>query len=116
MNTLRRTAAFAACLAGMLIVPAAGQAAPFDALGFRLSSPAYVVNENAGNAVITIERTDTSREAQIRYIAQPMTAERGIDFRAVKAMINFLPGQSSATINVPIIHHGVPGQPKTVSI
>jgi endoglucanase len=100
----------------MLIAPAAGQAAPFDPLGFHLSSPVYVVNENAGDAVITIARTDTTQEAQIRYIAQPMTAERGTDFLPVKAMINFLPGQSSATFNIPIIDHGVPGLPKTVSV
>jgi endoglucanase len=100
----------------MLIAPAAGQAAPFDPLGFHLSSPVYAVNENAGDAVITIERTDTTQEAQIRYIAQPMTAERGTDFLPVKAMINFLAGQSSATFNIPIIDHGVPGLPKTVSV
>jgi endoglucanase len=117
MRVLRRTILVAMCLAGTLIGPAVAQATPpYDALGFRLSSPAYVVNENAGNAVITIERTDTSREAQIRYIANPMTAERGIDFVQVKAMINFLPGQSSATFDIPIIDHGVPGLPKTVKI
>jgi endoglucanase len=117
MRVLRRTAALFACLTGMLLAPAVGHATPpYDPLGFRLSSPAYVVNENAGNAVITIERTDTSREAQIRYIANPMTAERGIDFVQVKAMINFLPGQSSATFDIPIIDHGVPGLPKTVKI
>jgi endoglucanase len=116
MRALRHTILLAVSVAAALIVPAAAQAAPFDALGFRLSAPAYTVNENAGNAVITIERTDTSREAQIRYIANPMTAERGVDFEQVKAMINFLPGQSSATFNVPIIDHGVPGLPKTVKI
>jgi endoglucanase len=117
MRVLHRTAALFACLTGMLLAPAVSHATPpYDPLGFRLSSPAYVVNENAGNAVITIERTDTSREAQIRYIANPMTAERGIDFVQVKAMINFLPGQSSATFDIPIIDHGVPGLPKTVKI
>jgi endoglucanase len=116
MRVLRRTLLLAICLAGALIGPAASQAAPFDPLGFRLSSPVYAVNENAGNAVITIDRTDTSREAQIRYIANPMTAERGVDFEQVKAMINFLPGQASATFDIPIIDHGVPGLPKTVKI
>jgi endoglucanase len=116
MRLPRRTAALAATLAGILLAPAAGHAAPFDAAGFRLSSPTYIVDENAGNAVITIERTDTSREAQIRYIANPMTAERGIDFDQVKAMINFLPGQASATFDIPIIDHGVPGVPKTVKV
>jgi endoglucanase len=116
MSSLRQLALAAACLVGALIGPAAAQAAPFDLLGFRLSSPVYVVNENAGNAVITIDRIDTTREAQIRYIALPITAERGYDFQPVKAMIDFLPGQASATFDVPIIDHGVPGLPTTVKI
>jgi endoglucanase len=117
MRLVRRIAPLAVCLIGTLFAPAASHAAaPFDALGFRLSSPVYTVNENAGNAVITIERTDTSREAQIRYIALPMSAERGQDFTAVKAMINFLAGQASATFNIPIVDHGVPGPPKTIKI
>jgi endoglucanase len=116
MNRVLRIATLAACLICTLLVPAVAQAAPFDLLGFRLSAPVYVVNENAGDAVITIERTDTSREAQIRYIALPGTAERGYDFEPVKAMINFLPGQASATFSIPIIDHGVPGLPKTVNI
>jgi endoglucanase len=116
MRLLGRITVCVACLPAALLSPALAQAAPFDALGFRLSSPVYLVNENAGNAVITIDRVDTSREAQIRYIALPGTAERGFDFRPVKAMINFLPGQSSATFKVPIIDHGVPGLPKTVRI
>jgi endoglucanase len=116
MRPVQRLAILITCLLGAALAPAASQAAPFDALGFRLSSPVYSVNEDAGDAVITIDRIDTSREAQIRYIALPMTAERGIDFEEVKAMINFLPGQASATFDVPIIDHGVPGLPKTVKL
>jgi endoglucanase len=116
MRLVQRLAILITCLLGAALAPAASHAAPFDALGFRLSSPVYSVNEDAGDAVITIDRIDTSREAQIRYIALPMTAERGVDFEEVKAMINFLPGQASASFDVPIIDHGVPGLPKTVKI
>jgi endoglucanase len=116
MRPSRRLLTLLAGLAGSLLIPAASQAAPFDALGFRLSSPVYIVHENAGDAVITIERTDTSREAQIRYIALPGTAERAYDFKPVKSMIDFQPGQSSATFKIPITDHGVPGPPKTVKI
>jgi endoglucanase len=116
MRLLIRMSMLAACLLCTLVGPAVAHAAPFDLLGFRFSSSLYFVNENAGAAVITIERTDTSREAQIRYIALPITAQRGFDFQPVKAMIDFLPGQSSATFSVPIIDHGVPGLPKTISL
>lgn len=116
MRQLLRIGILAATLAGVLLGAAAAYAAPFDPLGFRFSSPVYVVNENAGQAVITITRLDTSKEAQIRYIALPGTAERGFDFEPVKAMINFLPGQASATFSIPIIDHGVPGLAKTVNL
>ena len=116
VHYVRRITILAATLVGALLGPAAAQAAPFDPLGFRLSSPVYFVNENAGQAVITITRIDTTQEAQIRYIAQPGTAERGFDFEPVKAMINFLAGQASATFSIPIIDHGVPGLAKTVNI
>ena len=54
---------------GALLAPAAAHAdASSDSSGFRLVSPELTVNENAGQAVITVERTDTSEEAQIRYI------------------------------------------------
>ncbi len=116
MRYARRIAILATTLAGAWLGPAAAHAAPFDPLGFRLSSPVYFVNENAGQAVITITRLNTINEAQIRYIALPGTAERGIDFEPVKAMINFLPGQASATFSIPIIDHGIQGLAKTVKI
>jgi hypothetical protein len=45
-----------------------GKGAPHDPHGFHLTSPSLSVNESAGQAVITVERTDTSEAAQIRYI------------------------------------------------
>lgn len=105
-----------ACVGASLLVPAAASAASVDPGGFRLSSRTLFVHENAGAAVITVERTDTSREAQIRYLAWPITAVRSADFTPVKGMIDFLPGQSSATFTVPIVDHGLPGPPKTVKI
>jgi endoglucanase len=116
MRLRARSTILAACLSGSLFTAAAGHAAPYDAHGFRLSATAYTVGEAAGDAVITIVRDDTSREAQIRYIARPGTAERGFDFWPVKAMINFLPGQARATFKIPIINHGLPGLAKTVRI
>ena len=62
--------------------------------GFHLQSDSLYVHENAGQAVITIERGDTSEAAQIRYItlgdgvqcgASPCTAVDPYDFSSVKA-------------------------------
>jgi endoglucanase len=116
MRLIRRLMLLSVLVVASLAAPAVASAAVLDLTGFRLVSPLLFVNENAGSAVITIDRTDTLMEAQIRYIALPITAEKYIDFEPVKGMINFLPGQSSATFSIPIIDHGLPGLPKTVNV
>jgi endoglucanase len=120
LSKVRRIAwitVFFGCLLGAVLAPAVSQAdAPFDALGFRLSAPALFVHENAGNAVITIERTNAALPAQIRYDTEPITAQQEIDYHHVKDMIAFTAGQTSATFDVPIIDHGVPGLPKTIKV
>jgi endoglucanase len=116
MPLIRRLLLLAVSVVVALAAPTAASAAVLDLTGFHLVSPLLFVNENAGSAVITVERTDTLMDAQIRYIALPITAEKYIDFEPVKGMINFLPGQASATFSVPIIDHGLPGLPKTVNV
>ena len=99
-----------------LIAPGAAQAATFDPLGFHLTSAALTVNENAGNAVITIARTDTTREAQIRYITIGLTAQAPYDYTPEKGMLDFQPGQATGTFEIPIVDHGVDGLPKTIQV
>jgi endoglucanase len=116
MRLGRRSTLTAICLAAAFFAPAAARAATFDPNGFRLESTALYVHENAGSAVVTIERRDTSVEAQIRYIVIGMTASANVDYTPVKAMIDFAKGQSSATFQVPIVDHGIPGPPKTIQV
>ncbi|HWF71850.1 MAG TPA: glycoside hydrolase family 6 protein [Solirubrobacteraceae bacterium] len=116
MRSARRLILLAALVVGALAVPSAASAAPLDLTGFHISSPLLFVNENAGAAVIEVDRLNTLMEAQVRYIALPLTAEKNIDFTPVKGMIDFQPGQASATFSVPIIDHGLPGLPKTISV
>ena len=113
-------------LLGALLVPAAAHAdASTDPSGFRLQSSALTVNENAGQAVITVERTDTSEEAQIRYITlgdgvpcgpAECTAVDPIDFTSVKGELDFPVGVASETFTVPIVDHDVSGVPKTIQV
>jgi endoglucanase len=117
MRWLARISVLWTCVLGVLIAPAVSHAdPPFDALGFRLSAPLLFVHENAGNAVITIERTNAVLPAQIRYDTEPITAQKEIDYHHAKGMIAFAAGQTSATFDVPIIDHGVPGLPKTIAV
>ncbi|HWF34186.1 MAG TPA: hypothetical protein VG295_02415, partial [Solirubrobacteraceae bacterium] len=80
MRSLRLISALAALILTALAAPGAASAAPLDLAGFHISSPLLFVNENAGSAVIEVDRLDTSQEAQVRYIALPLTAEKYIDF------------------------------------
>jgi endoglucanase len=116
MFAARRIASLLSLLVVWIVAPAAARAEGFDSDGFHLQSSALTVHENAGNAVITIERTDVRNEAQVRYIAIGLSARPTIDYVPVKSMIDFAPGQSSATFNVPIVDHGVPTVAKTIEI
>jgi endoglucanase len=109
-----------------LLAPAAAyaDAAP-DPSGFHLESSQLAVNEGAGQAVVTIERTDTSEAAQIRYItlgdgtpcgSAECTAVDGIDFTSVKGELDFPAGVASETFSVPISDHGVTDVSKTIQV
>ena len=117
MRSVRRLILLAAVVVASLAAPAAASAdPPLDLAGFTISSPLLFVNENAGAAVITVNRLDTSEAAQVRYIAMPLTAEQNIDYVPVKGMLSFEIGQASATFDVPIVDHGVPTLPKTLTV
>jgi endoglucanase len=115
-----------AALVCALLAPAGAQAdASPDPGGFRLESDSLYVHENAGQAVITIERSDTTEDAQIRYItlgdgvhcgAAQCTAVDPYDFSSVKGMLDFPVGVASETFTVPIVDHGVQSVPKTIEV
>jgi endoglucanase len=126
MLRVRRLMILSLGLLGALLAPAAAHAdASTDPSGFRLQSSSLTVNENAGQAVITIERTDTSEDAQIRYITlgdgvpcgpAECTAVDPIDFTSVKGMLDFPVGVASETFTVPIVDHGTSSVPKTIQV
>jgi endoglucanase len=126
MLRLRRLMFLSLGLLGALLAPAAANAdASTDPTGFRLQSSALTVTENAGQAVITIERADTSEAAQIRYITlgdgvpcgpAECTAVDPIDFSSVKGELDFPAGVASESFAVPIVDHGVQGAPKTIQV
>src|SRR3984885_13880713 len=126
MHRLRRLMIVPVAVLGALLAPAAAHAdASFDPSGFRLASSALSVNENAGQAVITVERTDTSEEAQIRYITlgdgvpcgpAECTAVDPDDFTSVKGELDFPVGVASETFTMPIVDHGVQTVPKTIQV
>ena len=116
LASLRRIALALPALAVSLMVCAPAHAAPYDPNGFRFESSSLSVHENAGEAVITVQRADARQEAQVRYITIGITAVAPYDYMPVKAMIDFAAGQSTATFSVPIVDHGVNGLPKTIQL
>ena len=126
MRRLGRLLIVPAALLCALLAPAGAVAAPSpDPSGFHLQSDSLYVHENGGQAVITIERGDTSEAAQIRYItlgdgvqcgASPCTAVDPYDFSSVKGELDFPVGVASETFTVPIIDHGVQTVPKTIEV
>jgi endoglucanase len=117
MPSFRKLLFLIAMLVAATVLPATASAQLFtDPNGFHLDASTYSVNQDIGKATITIERNDTSREAQIRYETLPGTAVRWQDYTPVKSMIDFMPGQSSATFSIPIANHNMVVLPKTIRI
>ena len=76
-------------------------------------------------ASITIERSDTSEDAQIRYITlgdgvpcgkTECTAVDPDDFHSVKGELDFPVGVASETFTLPIVDHGVQNVSKTIQV
>jgi endoglucanase len=126
MHLPRRPTILSLALLGALIAPVAAHADPApDPSGFQLDSSSLYVHENAGQAVITISRSNTSVDAQIRYItlgdgvqcgSSPCTAVDPYDFSSVKGMLDFPVGVASETFTVPIVDHGTSSVPKTIEV
>jgi endoglucanase len=121
MPFLRRLALLALVAAGSVIVPAAAQA---DPAGFHLQSSQLYVHENAGHASVTIERTDASKAAQIRYITGGLGFDCGgsqctatqYDTTGVKGELDFPAGVHSMSFDVPVVDHGAESLPKKISV
>ena len=115
-----------ACALSIAAGPATPEAsAKNDPGGFRLQASSLTVNENAGQAVITIERSNTRQAAQIRYITlgdgvkcgtTECTAVGTDDFHSVKGELDFAAGVASMSFDVPIVDHGTADVSKTLSI
>ena len=114
-----------ACAFSVALGPATPPAAASDAGGFHLVSSSLSVDENAGQAVITIERGNTGPAAQIRYITlgdgvpcgpAECTAVDPDDFHSVKGELDFPAGVASESFTVPIVDHGVQDVSKTIEV
>ncbi|HXD32898.1 MAG TPA: Calx-beta domain-containing protein [Pyrinomonadaceae bacterium] len=83
----------------------------------QLSAPSYSASEAATSASVIVTRTgDTSTSAAIGYAVSNGTATGNEDFTPVGGTLNFAPGETSKTINIPIINDTVREGNETFSI
>ncbi|BCM94044.1 hypothetical protein IAD21_05940 [Abditibacteriota bacterium] len=73
-----------------------------------LLSPSYTVNENAGTAAITLGRTGkidliNEQSATVRFVTGTGSATPGQDYRAVNTVVTFPAGETTASVNIPIL-------------
>ncbi len=127
-RTVRLLALTASASVALLMSCAGARAdARADPLGFHLAAGALSVNEDAGAAVITVERSplESSHPAQIRYITlgdgvpcggAECTAVSPIDFTSVKGELDLGANVTSMTFQVPIVDHGTDSIPQTIQV
>ncbi|MDA1018556.1 MAG: hypothetical protein O3A00_29375, partial [Planctomycetota bacterium] len=77
---------------------------------FHFNASSFSVNENAGTATITVDRTgDVANSMSVDYVVNAGTASAA-DFTSTKlatgitGTLTFLPGQSSVTFTIPIVN------------
>ncbi len=85
-----------------------------DAAGFVhysfANTDGYQVNENVGNYPLVIDRDDASAPGVVCWGVTNQSDEAGSNFTKInKQQVAFAPGQSSATVSVPINDQGING-------
>jgi hypothetical protein len=93
-NALGATSEFSACISARAPQP--------GTLAF--SASAYSVNENAGNVVVTVVRSNgTDGSVAVSYATANGTATAPADYSARSGTLSFAAGETSKSISIPIV-------------
>ncbi len=79
----------------------------------QLAAATASVNENAGTLPITISRNSSLGTTTVAYATSNGTAIAGTNYTTTSGTLTFNPGQTSVTINVPILDDNVVDGPLT---
>jgi Ca2+-binding RTX toxin-like protein len=93
-------------LAGMTVVD--------NATGF--SAPATTVDESAAKASVTIKRSSPTGTSRVDWTAQGGSATLGDDLSPASGTVVFAPGQTDATVDVPIVDDAAAEQPESFTV
>lgn len=96
----------------LLLAPRAASAAGV----VQLTSATFTVDEGAGSAVITFERTTADRGGEVRFGAWHRTAQQFQDYRPVKGRVDLEPGQRQGSFQVPIVDDPLVEGDETISV
>jgi glucose/arabinose dehydrogenase len=69
-----------------------------------------IVNESDGTAIVTVRRGNGINTASVNYTTIDGTARAGLDYQAVSGTLNFVVGEVSKDIAIPIINDAI-GEP-----
>lgn len=83
----------------------------------QFSQPTYSVLEGGGSAVITVTLdTPPLQTSTVNYATSNGTALAGVDYTATSGTLTFAAGETSKTLQVPIIDNAVASGNKTVNL
>ncbi len=83
---------------------------------FNLSGTTYTVDEDAGTAIITVQRSgDPTIDATVNYATTALTAA-GEDYTTTAGTLTFLAGENTKTFAIPIINDLLPEVNETITI
>jgi hypothetical protein len=91
---------------------------------YRFSQPSYTFQQDQGTATITVTRTGGSVGLQmLNYTTQdldpnlnPNAATAGVDYTPVSGTLSFADGQTSATIQIPLLDNGAASADKVFNV
>jgi uncharacterized delta-60 repeat protein/uncharacterized repeat protein (TIGR01451 family) len=79
-----------------------------DVTGFSLVTNSYVVGDNAGSVVVTVNRQNVDTgNVSINFATANGTALAGFDYVATNGILAFTDGQATNTVTIPILNPNV---------
>jgi glucose/arabinose dehydrogenase len=69
----------------------------------RFNLASYPRKEDAGSVLLTVQRTNQTGTASVRYATTAGSAAAGSDFASASGTLSFADGASSATLSIPLI-------------
>jgi Domain of unknown function (DUF4347)/Legume lectin domain/PA14 domain/Calx-beta domain/Glucose / Sorbosone dehydrogenase len=84
---------------------------------FNLSRPTYTIDEGAGLALITVQRSgDTTTAATVNYATTAGTATAGADYTTTTGTLNFAANEATKTFTIPIIDDAITELNETIAV